>query len=64
MKILFSFLVFLSVTGFYAQNLKNFSIPNGYTKIAEAKGDLDKDGKDEVVLVFDTNIKASDNQNP
>jgi hypothetical protein len=64
MKILFSFLVFLSVTGFYAQNLRSFSVPSGYTKIAEAKGDLDKDGKDEVILVFDTNIKASDNQNP
>ncbi|MEJ5050731.1 hypothetical protein WH221_12920 [Chryseobacterium culicis] len=63
MKHFFSFLVVLSATSLYAQNLKDFSVPKGYTKITETKGDLDKDGKDEMVLVFDTNIKASDTQN-
>lgn len=63
MKTFFSFLIVLSVINLSAQNLKIFSVPKGYTRIAEAKGDLDKDGKDEVVLVFDTNIKASDNHN-
>ena len=63
MKSAFQFLIFLSVTNLSAQNLKNFQVPKGYTQIAEAKGDLDKDGKDETVLVFDTNIKASDKQN-
>ncbi|WP_374460662.1 hypothetical protein [Chryseobacterium taeanense] len=62
-KPFFSFLFVLSVSNLYAQNLKNFSIPKGYNKIAEAKGDLDKDGKEETILVFDTNIKASDGRN-
>ncbi|WP_318846267.1 hypothetical protein [Chryseobacterium sp. JV558] len=62
MKFVFPFLVILSVTSLSAQSLKNFSLPKGYTQIAEIKGDLDKDGKDETVLVFDTNIKASDSQ--
>lgn len=48
------------ISGFNAQNLKNFSVPKGYKKVTEVKGDLDKDGKDETVLVFDTNTKASD----
>lgn len=64
MKSVIHFLIFLSVTSLSAQKLKNFSVPKGYIQIAETKGDLDKDGKDEVVLVFDTNIKASDTQNP
>ncbi|WP_426481519.1 hypothetical protein [Chryseobacterium sp. R2ACT005] len=63
MKSAFHFLIFLSVTSLSAQNLKNFSVPKGYTQIAEAKGDLDKDGKDETILIFNTNIKASDKQN-
>lgn len=64
MKTFFSFLIVLAVSGLSAQKLKNFSVPKGYTQIAEAKGDLDKDGKDETVLVFNTNIKASHEQNP
>jgi hypothetical protein len=64
MKHFFFFLFVLSVSGLSAQNLKAFSVPKGYIQIAETKGDLDKDGKDEVVLVFNTNIKASDTQNP
>ncbi|MDR6458806.1 hypothetical protein J2786_001913 [Chryseobacterium vietnamense] len=64
MKTFFSFLLVLSVSSLSAQKLKNFSVPKGYTQIAEAKGDLDKDGKDETVLIFNTNIKASDEQNP
>ena len=63
-KTFFSFLIVLAVSGLSAQKLKNFSVPKGYTQIAEAKGDLDKDGKDETVLVFNTNIKASYEQNP
>lgn len=57
-------MIVLAVSGLSAQKLKNFSVPKGYTQIAEAKGDLDKDGKDETVLVFNTNIKASYEQNP
>ncbi|MGN7709047.1 hypothetical protein [Chryseobacterium sp. 22543] len=63
MRPIFLFLAFLSVTSLPAQNLKNFSVPKGYTQIVEAKGDLDKDGKDETILIFNTNIKASDKQN-
>ncbi|MEF9477023.1 hypothetical protein OWR28_04085 [Chryseobacterium sp. 1B4] len=62
-KSFFSFLFVLSVSNLYAQNLKNFSVPKAYNKIAEAKGDLDKDGKEETILVFDTKIKASDERN-
>ncbi|QJB30238.1 hypothetical protein HF324_02295 [Chitinophaga oryzae] len=35
-------------------------IPAGYQKIAEAAGDLDKDGKDELVLVYDTEPDKND----
>lgn len=38
----------------YSQELKDFVIPKGYEKILETKGDLDKDGKDEFVMVFNT----------
>ncbi|MET3038525.1 hypothetical protein ABXT08_20745 [Chryseobacterium sp. NRRL B-14859] len=62
MKKLLTFLSFLLITGFHAQNLKAFSIPEGYKKIAEAKGDLDKDGQDEIVWAFDTDIIASEIQ--
>ena len=41
-----------------AQELKDFKIPKTYEKIFETKGDLDKDGKDEVVMVFNVNPKA------
>jgi len=63
MKTFFSFLAVLSVSILSAQTLKNFSVPKGYIQIAEATGDLDKDGTDEMILVFDTNIKASDDRN-
>ncbi|SFN60833.1 hypothetical protein SAMN05421594_3535 [Chryseobacterium oleae] len=59
MKQLFSLATFLLVVGFHAQNLKDFSVPNGYQKIAEAKGDLDKDGKDETVIIFNTDKKTN-----
>ncbi|WP_126652574.1 hypothetical protein [Chryseobacterium aureum] len=64
MKYCLSFLLVLSVISLSAQNLKRFSVPKGYTRIAEAKGDLDNDGKDEIILIFNTNIKASEIQNP
>ncbi|AKK72236.1 hypothetical protein OK18_05905 [Chryseobacterium gallinarum] len=56
MKNIFTFFTFLLVSGFHAQTLKTFSVPEGYKKIAEVKGDLDKDGQDEMVLAFDTDI--------
>jgi hypothetical protein len=58
-KFLFSFLGIVIVSGFHAQTLKDFSVPKGYQKIAEAKGDLDKDGKDETVIIFNTDKKSS-----
>jgi len=57
MRQLFSLVISLSVVGFHAQTLKNFSVPKGFQKIAEAKGDLDKDGKDETVIIFNTDKK-------
>jgi len=38
-----------------AQQLTDFKVPTGYTKVIEAKGDLDKDGIEEVVLAYNTN---------
>lgn len=43
---------------FQSQELKIFVVPKGYEKILEVKGDLDKDGKEETVMVFNTNIKT------
>lgn len=60
MKKLISFITILFFTIPYAQNLKNFSVPKGYKKVMEVKGDLDKDGTDETVLVFNTDKTASD----
>ncbi|NWJ53404.1 MAG: hypothetical protein HXX14_21405, partial [Bacteroidetes bacterium] len=60
MKKIFSFIFILLATLSYAQNLKNFSVPKGYKKVTEIKGDLDKEGKEETVIVFDTDKTASD----
>ncbi|REC73168.1 hypothetical protein DRF60_19665 [Chryseobacterium elymi] len=59
MKKLFCLSVSLLIAGLHAQSLKEFSVPKGYQKIAEAKGDLDKDGKDETVIIFNTNKKIN-----
>lgn len=64
MKKLFSFITLSFIFTSYAQSLKPLSVPGGYKKIAEAKGDLDKDGKDEVVMVFNTNTRASKEEYP
>ncbi|MGN7818733.1 hypothetical protein ACTJJB_01315 [Chitinophaga sp. 22536] len=37
------------------------SIPKSYKKVAEATGDLDKDGKDEQVMIYDTEPDKEDN---
>ncbi|MBP2617128.1 hypothetical protein [Chryseobacterium jejuense] len=60
MKKLFLFIFLFIISDFYAQNLNDFSVPKNYKKVTEIKGDLDKDGKDETVLVFDTDKTASD----
>jgi len=53
------FFITLTLSSFlYSQELKNFAVPKTYEKILETKGDLDKDGKDEVVIVFNVNPKA------
>jgi len=41
--------------------LKDFVTPKGYKKITEAKGDLDKDGIDETVIIFNTPKKIKNN---
>jgi hypothetical protein len=38
----------------YSQELPNLAIPKGFTKVLEAKGDLDKDGIDEIVYAYNT----------
>lgn len=53
--LLFSIL-FIAIS--QSQELKNFAIPKEYEKIFELKGDLDKDGNEETVMVFNTDIKT------
>lgn len=60
MKKIFPLIAVIIAPAAFAQNLKNFSVPKGYKKVTEIKGDLDKDGKDETVLVFNTDKTASD----
>nr|WP_314495228.1 hypothetical protein [uncultured Chryseobacterium sp.] len=55
MKKSFSLLIILVFTTFHSQELKNLVIPGEYKKIMEVKGDLDKDGQDETVIVFNSN---------
>lgn len=59
MKNLFSLITIFLFTISFSQELKNFVIPKDYEKILEVKGDLDKDGKDETVIVFNTNMKKN-----
>ncbi|WP_312306164.1 hypothetical protein [Chryseobacterium sp.] len=64
MKKLFSFLALTLIITSYAQTLKDFSVPEGYKKISEARGDLDQDGRDEIVMVFNTNTRATKEEYP
>ncbi len=64
MKKLFSFLALKLIITSYAQTLKDFSAPEGYNKISEARGDLDQDGRDEIVMVFNTNTRATKEEYP
>lgn len=57
MKKTFSLFLVLMISFFQSQILKDFVIPKGYEKIIETKGDLDKDGKDETVIIFNTDKK-------
>ncbi|WBV62017.1 hypothetical protein PFY12_07825 [Chryseobacterium camelliae] len=54
MKLVLSFFSFIIFTMFQSQELKDFVIPKGYEKVLEVKGDLDKDGKEEMVIVCNT----------
>lgn len=54
MKLFLSFFSLLIFTMFQSQELKDFVIPKGYEKVLEVKGDLDKDGKEEIVIVYNT----------
>lgn len=54
MKNFLSFFVIIFFSALQSQELKDFIIPKGYEKILETKGDLDKDGKNETVMVFNT----------
>lgn len=52
MKNFLSFFTLISFTILQSQELKDFAVPKTYEKILETKGDLDKDGKDEIVMIF------------
>ena len=58
MKKILLFFTILLFTISQSQELKDFAVPNGYDKILEVKGDLDKDGNEETVIVFNTPKKA------
>ena len=61
-RVLFSgclLLFFLIAMGEYAlAGIPDITIPHGFKKMIEAKGDLDKDGIPELVVVFDTPKKG------
>lgn len=42
---------------FHAQELKDFSVPKNSTKVLETEGDLDKDGINETVIVYNVGEK-------
>ena len=63
MKKFLYFITLISFSFLHSQELKDFTIPKGYEKIMETKGDLDKDGKDETVIVFNTD-KTPDSESP
>ena len=58
MKNFFSFFTIFIFAVFQSQEFKDFVIPNGYEKILEVNRDLDKDGKEETVAVFNTKIRT------
>ncbi|MFN1217029.1 hypothetical protein ACKW6Q_08590 [Chryseobacterium kwangjuense] len=58
MKKLLGLSIFIISTSISAQSLKDFSTPKGYEKITEARGDLDKDGKEETVVIFNITTKS------
>ncbi|WP_312994464.1 hypothetical protein [Chryseobacterium flavum] len=62
MRTFFFLISSLSITFSNAQDLKAFSVPEGYAKITESKGDLDKDGNDEIVMIFNTTQRVSENK--
>ncbi|MCD1115812.1 hypothetical protein [Chryseobacterium turcicum] len=63
MKKLFSFFAILLFSISQSQELKNFAVPKGYEKILETKGDLDKDGKDETLIVFNSDKRNNEDFN-
>jgi len=58
MKILTLLIVFFSLK-VAAQTLPDFAVPAGYKKVLEAKGDLDRDGVEELVVVYNDSKKPS-----
>jgi hypothetical protein len=54
MKLFLSFFAVVIFNTYQSQGLKDFVIPKGYEKVWEVKGDLDKDGKEETVIVYNT----------
>ncbi|WEK68496.1 MAG: hypothetical protein P0Y62_11560 [Candidatus Chryseobacterium colombiense] len=63
MKLFLSLLSFITFTPFPSQELKDFSVPKEYEKVLEVKGDLDKDGKEETVIVYNTPEKIENQGN-
>jgi len=57
MRYLFLLLLFIPFR-IIAQTFPAFVAPAGSTKVFETRGDLDKDGIDEVVMAFNTNKKT------
>lgn len=58
MKKLLAFLIVFLFASFESRDIKDFVVPKGYKKILEAKGDLDKNGTDEKIIVFNSTKKV------
>ncbi|WP_228394281.1 hypothetical protein [Chryseobacterium glaciei] len=52
-----SFLFIPLIAILHAQELKDFSVPRDYTKVLQTEGDLDKDGLNETVIVYNIGEK-------
>ncbi|SHG38519.1 hypothetical protein [Pedobacter caeni] len=59
MKYLFICLLFFCVKG-HAQELKDFHPPAGFKEVLKTEGDLDKDGINEIVYIYNTTRKSGE----
>lgn len=60
MKNILILLLFFCLNG-YGQERKEFRPPAGFKQVTKVEGDLDKDGVNEIVYIYNTNRKSGEN---